>query len=249
MARKALVTGSSRGIGRSIALALAERGVQVALHCQGNRAAAEETRKALKGAGHAVFAADLGSPQAIASLWADVQEKLGPLDVLVNNAGVYTEHPPLETDAEEWLRQWRRTLDINLLAPAQLSHLAAQAMAARGGGRIVNVSSRGAFRGEPLGPAYGASKAGLNSMGQSMAKGLASRKVFVYTVAPGWVETDMATESLQGPQGKAILADQPLGRIARPEEIAAVVAFCAIEAPESMSGGIIDVNGASYLRT
>lgn len=248
MRRTALVTGASRGIGRAIAVALAARGVRLALHYQGNVSAAEETRRALGTGDHIVCGADLGDAAAITALWSEVTERLGPLDILVNNAGIYVEHPPLETAIDEWLATWQRTLAINLIGPAHLSYLALREMAPRGGGRIVNISSRGAFRGEPLGPAYGASKAALNSMGQSLAKGLAGQNVYVFTVAPGWVETDMATEYLQGPQAAALLADQPLGRIAKPEEVASVVAFCALDAPQSMTGGVIDVNGASYLR-
>ncbi len=249
MSKTALVTGASRGIGRAIAMALAARGVRLALHCQSNLKAAEETRKSLGGGDHFVCAADLGDRDAISKLWGDVTKQLGHVDILVNNAGIYVEHPPLETGIDEWLGTWQKTLSINLMAPAHLCYLALREMAPRGGGCIVNVSSRGSFRGEPLGPAYGASKAALNSMGQSLAKALARQNVSVFTVAPGWVETDMAAETMQSPQGAAVLADQPLGRIAKPEEIASIVTYCALDAPQSMTGGLIDVNGASYLRT
>jgi 3-oxoacyl-[acyl-carrier protein] reductase len=245
----ALVTGASRGIGRAVAAALAARSVRLAIHYQKSRDGAEETRRALSGSDHVLCQADLEDVTALRGLWEEAVERLGHLDILVNNAGVYIEHPPLEADALQWEESWRRTLAINLVGPAHLGFLAARHMAERGGGRIVNISSRGAFRGEPLAPAYGASKAGLNAMGQSLAKGLASRNVLVFTIAPGWVETDMATGSLAGPQGAAILADQPLGRIARPEEIAATAAFCALDAPQSLTGAVLDVNGASYLRS
>ena len=230
-------------------MALAARGVRLALHCQSNIKAAEQTRQALGGGEHIVCSADLADAAAITKLWSEVTELFGHIDILVNNAGIYVEHPPLETGVDEWLKTWQRTLSINLMAPAHLSYLALREMAPRGGGRIVNVSSRGSFRGEPLGPAYGASKAALNSMGQSLAKALARQNVCVFTVAPGWVETDMAAETMQSSQGAAVLADQPLGRIAKPEEIASIVTFCALDAPQSMTGGLIDVNGASYLRT
>jgi NAD(P)-dependent dehydrogenase (short-subunit alcohol dehydrogenase family) len=122
-------------------------------------------------------------------------------------------------------------------------------MIKNGGGRIVNVSSRGAFRGEPESPAYGASKAGLNAMSQSLAKKLAKHNIFVGVVAPGFVETDMAAELLTGPEGDGIRNQSPLGRVARPEEVARAVLFLAAEGSEFMTGAIIDVNGASYLRT
>jgi len=122
-------------------------------------------------------------------------------------------------------------------------------MAAAGGGRIVNISSRGAFRGEPRAPAYGASKAGLNALSQSLAVALAPRSVYVYCLAPGWVDTDMAADHLTGPRGAELRAQHPLGRVATAEEIAAAAVFCALDAPATMTGAIVDLNGASYLRT
>jgi NAD(P)-dependent dehydrogenase (short-subunit alcohol dehydrogenase family) len=119
----------------------------------------------------------------------------------------------------------------------------------QGGGRIVNVSSRGAFRGEPDSPAYGASKAGLNAMSQSLAKYLAPHNIYVMVVAPGWVDTDMATDSLKGPGGQEIRAQSPLGRVATADEVAYTVLFLASEGAEFLTGAVVDVNGASYLRT
>lgn len=182
---------------------------------------------------------------------------MGAVDVLINNAGLYTEHPPLRTAYDDWQAAWQLILATNLVAPADLSLLAAQSMTKRvqprntafGRGRIVNVSSRGAFRGEPDSPAYGASKAGLNALSQSLAKALAPQSIYVYCIAPGWVETDMATSHLQGPQGAAILEQHPLGRVNQPDEVAAACVFCALDAPAAMTGSVIDVNGASYLRT
>jgi 3-oxoacyl-[acyl-carrier protein] reductase len=253
----ALVTGASRGIGRAIARALAARGVRVALHYHTNEAAAKEARAQLAGEGHFLCSADLGDAAATARLWRDVVSTLGRVDVLVNNAGLFADHPPLTTDFAAWEAAWRRMIGANLLGPANLSLLAAQAMAAQpesqdsswGRGRIVNISSRGAFRGEPDAPAYGASKAGLNSLSQSLAKALAARAVYVYCLAPGFVETDMAASHLAGPGGADILAQHPLGRITMPDEVARTAVFCALDAPAAMTGSIIDVNGASYLRT
>jgi NAD(P)-dependent dehydrogenase (short-subunit alcohol dehydrogenase family) len=253
----ALVTGASRGIGRAIAEQLAARGVRVVVHFQKNRAAAEATLAALPGTGHILLAADMAQPDEITRLWHNATHEFGSIQIVINNAGIYELHPPLTTDAAAWQLVWRRTLAANLEGPAYLTHLATQAMiaspssfdAAFGRGRIVNISSRGAFRGEPHAPAYGASKAGLNSLSQSLAKALAPHAVYVYCLAPGWVETDMAAEYLTGPQGAEILAQHPLGRVATAEEIARTATFCALDAPAAMTGSIIDLNGASYLRT
>jgi 3-oxoacyl-[acyl-carrier protein] reductase len=251
------VTGASRGIGRVIALQLAQRGVRVALHYRNNREAAAASLGSLPGTGHASFDADLSDPAEASLLWQRVTDSLGPVDILINNAGLYVFHPPLKTAYENWQSAWQLTLATNLAAPANLSLLAAQSMAARaqtqspefGRGRIVNISSRGAFRGEPDAPAYAASKAGLNALSQSLAKALAPDSVYVYCVAPGWVETDMATSHLDGPEGPAILAQHPLGRVSRSDEIANTAVYCALDAPAAMTGCVIDVNGASYLRT
>lgn len=245
----ALVTGASRGIGRVIAAQLAQRGVRVAVHYRNNRTAAEETLAALPGNGHDSFDADLSQPSESSLLWQRVVDSMGPVDVLINNAGLYIFHPPLTTGYQAWQSAWRQTLATNLMGPADLSLLAAQSMAARGSGRIVNISSRGAFRGEPDAPAYAASKAGLNALSQSLAKALAPVAVYVYCIAPGWVETEMATSHLQGPDGPAILAQHPLGRVNRTEEVANAAVYCALDAPAAMTGSVIDVNGASYLRT
>lgn len=157
--------------------------------------------------------------------------------------------PVPEVDFLGWQDVWSRTIATNLIGPANLSFLAARLMMERGGGRVVNVSSRGAFRGEPETPAYGASKAGLNAMSQSLAQALAPHGVFFYVVAPGFVETDMADSLLRGPEGEGIRSQSPLGRVATPEEVARTVAFLATEAPDFMTGAIVDVNGASYLRS
>jgi NAD(P)-dependent dehydrogenase (short-subunit alcohol dehydrogenase family) len=245
----ALVTGASRGIGRAIAMQLAARGIRVALHYQSNRAAAETALASLTGEGHALFAADLLDRTAPARLWSEVTSAFGHIDILINNAGIYELHPPLTTETEAWRTAWQRTLVANLVAPAELCHSASRAMAAAGGGRIVNISSRGAFRGEPHAPAYGAAKAGLNALSQSLAVALAPQSVYVFCLAPGWVDTDMAAAHLHGPRAAEIFAQHPLGRVATADEIARAAVFCALDAPAAMTGSIIDLNGASYLRT
>jgi NAD(P)-dependent dehydrogenase (short-subunit alcohol dehydrogenase family) len=252
-----LVTGASRGIGAGIARALAARGVRVAAHYHRNEAAMDAVLATLPGDGHLSFRADLADPDAVTALWHAAWAACDGIDALVNNAGIYVLHPPLASTESAWRAAWRDTIGTNLIGPATLSLLAAQSMATRaarlgpdhGRGRIVNISSRGAFRGEPDAPAYAASKAGLNALGQSLARALAPAQVYVFTLAPGWVETDMAAEHLAGPDGDGIRAQHPLGRVARVDELAGAVVYCALDAPAAMTGGIIDVNGASYLRS
>jgi 3-oxoacyl-[acyl-carrier protein] reductase len=245
----ALVTGASRGIGREISRGLAGRGARVAVHYRADHDAAQETLRSLDGGPHVAFGADLADAGAARGLVEGVAREMGGIDVLVNNAGIFEAHPIPEVDYEGWQDAWSRTLATNLVGPANLSFLAARIMMERGGGRVVNISSRGAFRGEPETPAYGASKAGLNAMSQSMAQALAPHGVFFYVVAPGFVETHMAATLLRGPEGDGIRAQSPLGRVATPEEVAKTVVFLASEAPDFMTGAIVDVNGASYLRS
>jgi 3-oxoacyl-[acyl-carrier protein] reductase len=245
----ALVTGGSRGIGRAVAERFAARGATVVVQFRADRRAAEDTLAALDGDGHLALQADVADPEQARSLIWRAVDAHGRVDVLVNNAGIYEANPVLGTGYEDWQRIWRRTIETNLLGPANLIHAVAPHMVAAGGGRIVNVSSRGAFRGEPDHPAYGASKAGLNSLGQSMARALGRHGIYVTTVAPGFVETDMAAPFLEGPGGDAIRAQSPLGRAATAEEVARVVVFLATPGAESTTGAIVDVNGASYLRT
>jgi NAD(P)-dependent dehydrogenase (short-subunit alcohol dehydrogenase family) len=247
--RGVLVTGASRGIGRAVAEAFARGGDRVAVHHRDSVALAERLRDSLPGDGHVVVRADLTDAVAVRAAVDEAADQLGGLDVLVNNAGVFTPHPIFETSYEQWQQQWRRTLDTNLLGAANAIWCAARHMRERGGGRIVNVSSRGAFRGEPGQPAYGASKAGLNALGQSLAVALAPYGIAVATVAPGFVETDMTNEHLRPPRGEAIRAQSPFNRVARPEEIAAAVHWLASPEAQWASGAILDLNGASYLRS
>jgi len=247
--KNVLVTGGSRGIGRAIAYGFADRGARVALSYLTNRQAADETLDSLPGGPHVAIQADVADPDSARRLIDEVTQSLGRLDILVNNAGMWVEHLIDEVEFEGWQDAWRKVLDTNLVGPANLSYLAARHMIELGGGRIINVSSRGAFRGEPEGPAYGASKAGLNAMSQSLAKRLAPHNIFVGVVAPGFVDTDMAARYLDTPRGDEIRAQSPLGRVAKPEEVALAVIFLAAEGTEFMTGAILDVNGASYLRT
>lgn len=219
--------------------------MRVAVHYVRSEDLAEQVLAALPGDGHVLTQGDLRDPDQVRAMVDGAAAELGGLDVLVNNAGVFFAHPIDDTDYAEWQRAWRDTLEVNLVGPANVTWCAVRHMPA--GGRIINVGSRGAFRGEPDSPAYGASKAALAAFGQSLAKRLGGRRIAVTTVAPGFVETEMAGP-LDGEHGAALKAQSPFGRIAQPEEIAAAVAYLASPEAEWASGGILDLNGASHLR-
>jgi NAD(P)-dependent dehydrogenase (short-subunit alcohol dehydrogenase family) len=252
--RAVLVTGGSRGIGAAIAKAFAERGDRVAVHYREAADAAEAVRASLPRPArpdeeHVTVRADMADPEAVKAMVDEAAARLGGLDVLVNNAGVYLDHPILESSYEEWQAAWRATLDINLLGAANATWCAVRQMVASGTrGRIVNVGSRGAYRGEPTHPGYGASKAGLHALGQSLARLLAPHGITVASVAPGFVQTDMTAEHLATPEGDEIRAQSPFNRVARAEEIAAAVLYLASPEAEWASGAVLDLNGASYLR-
>jgi NAD(P)-dependent dehydrogenase (short-subunit alcohol dehydrogenase family) len=245
--RAVLVTGSSRGIGRAVAQAFAGQGDRVAVHHRDSAALARDVLAGLPGSGHTVVRADLADAGAVRRMVDQAAADLGGLDVLVNNAGIYVWHPVTEVSYEQWQDVWRQTMAVNLTGAANATWCAVQHMR-QAGGRIVNVSSRGAFRGEPRHPAYGASKAGLNAFGQSMARALAPFGISVASVAPGYVETEMAAADLSSPRGEEIRAQSPFNRVATPEEIATAVLYLASDQAEWASGAILDLNGASYLR-
>jgi len=242
-----LVTVASRGIGRAVAIAFAKQGSRVAVHFHHNHAAAEQTLRQLDGSGHFSIQADVSKPEDIEKLARITLEKLCRIDILVNNAGIFEYHPLANMNYTEWQNAWKRTIDTNLIGPANLSFLVARQMIEQGGGKIINISSRGAFRGEPDAPAYGASKAGLNSFSQSLAVALAPYNIIVTAIAPGWVATDMAAPTLSADAGGTI-GQSPLKRTVTPEEIANTVLFLASGEADYITGAIVDVNGASYLR-
>ncbi|MEO1262993.1 MAG: SDR family oxidoreductase [Bacteroidota bacterium] len=244
-----LITGGSRGIGKAIAQQFAEHGGRVCINFVKNTAAATSTIESLAGEDHFAIKADLSDPSAVQQLMETVLEEFDTLDVVVNNAGIFLPHPVAESSFEEWQKAWHSTLNINLISVANICFFAANEMIKQGYGHIINISSRGAFRGEPRHTAYGASKAGLNALSQSLALELGEHGISVTAVAPGFVETDMAKEILDSKLGPSIRGQSPMGRVATPEEVAHAVLFLATEKAKFVTGGIIDVNGASYLRS
>jgi NAD(P)-dependent dehydrogenase (short-subunit alcohol dehydrogenase family) len=228
-----LLTGSSRGIGAAIVTALDLPDVTLA-------------KQATRG-GDGTIAADFADPAAPQALWDAAVAQLGTIDVLVNNAGVFEASP---LDGDDWVAQWERTMRVNLTASAELCRLAVLHWQARGRpGRIVNVASRAAYRGDsPAHWHYAASKAGMVAMTKTIARGYARDGILAFAVCPGFTMTGMADDYLASRGGDKLLADIPLGRVADPAEVASAVRFLALEAPPSMTGAVIDVNGASYVR-
>ena len=231
-----LVTGSTRGIGTAIAEALVARGARVVGH--GSREGAD------------TVGADLSDPAAADGLWDRALARLdGRIDVLINNAGVF-EPVSVDADLAAWQAGWGRTMQINLQASADLCRRAVLHFQARGeGGRIVNIASRAAYRGDsPQHWHYAASKAGMVGMTKSIARGYAGQQILAFAVCPGFVMTAMADDYLSSRGGDKLLADIPLGRVAEPQEVASVAAYLALDAPASMTGAVLDVNGASFVR-
>ncbi|MEV3856489.1 SDR family oxidoreductase [Streptomyces sp. NPDC050095] len=244
--RRVLVSGASRGLGRALAQAFAANGDRVAVHFGSREDEARATLGSLAGDGHVLVGGDVSDPAGAASVAERAAKGLGGIDVLVNNAAVNLPHPPATTAYDAWSELWQRHVAVNLLGTANLSHLAAHRMIEQGtGGRIVNVGSRGAFKGEPDHPAYGATKAAVHALGQSLAVALAPHGIAVASVAPGFIETERVAHRLTD----EVRAQSPFGRVASADEIAGAVLWLASPGAQWASGTVLDLNGASYLRT
>ena len=232
-----LLTGSSRGIGAAAYETLYSRGCSVIGH---QTSPGDED----------FIPADFRDPMAAQALWeAALARSGGRIDVLINNAGLF-EANRIERSDIEWLDAWEDALRINLSAAAQLSRLAVCHWQDRGvGGRLVHVASRAAYRGDsPAHWHYAAAKGGMIAMHKTIARGFASQGILSFAITPGFTDTAMAGDYLETRGGPGLLADIPLGRVAEPEEIAKIIAFCALDAPASMTGAVIDANGASFVR-
>ena len=232
-----IVTGASRGIGKAILESFAD----------------DDSVKAIgqstSGDGD-YLAADFGKPDGAAQLWlAAMEGSEDRVDVLINNAGIF-EPNPLDDSNEAWLANWERTMQVNLTASAQLCRLAVQHWQKREvSGRIINIASRAAYRGDsPAHWHYAASKAGMVAMTKTIARAYASEEILAFAICPGFTMTGMAEDYLQSRGGDKLLANIPLGRVAQPQEIASMARYCALDAPASMTGAVLDANGASFVR-
>ena len=241
-----LVTGASRGIGAAIARRLGASGARVAVHYRGNRDAAEALATEI-GHGAATFGADLTSSAAVANLWTDVQAEFGKLDALVDNAGIAIESP-LALATGDWLAHWNQTMAVNLTATGLLSRAAIAHFQTRGGGRIVNIASRAAFRGDqPDYLAYAASKAGVVALTRSIARGFGKAGIKAFTLAPGFTRTEMAQSFIDQYGEDYATSDIALDRLTEPGDIAPTVAFLLSGLADHATGSTIDLNAASYV--
>lgn len=244
----ALVTGAASGIGRASAIALARSGYVIAANYRSRDAEVQTLLAALGQDAHKAFRADVVRPDDVSRLVSEVHQHYGRIDALVNAAGQFVRQDILSADFEQWQTAWEQCISLNLTAPVNLAFAVSKIMIQQRSGKIVNITSRGAFRGEPAAPAYGAAKSGLNSASQSMALALGPHGVHVYAVAPGWTETPSASPRIRAAGWDDVAAQSPLGRIGRPSEIGDLVAYLCGDNTAYLTGAIIDANGASYLR-
>ena len=243
-----LVTGGSRGIGAAIAQAVGAAGAEVLMHYAQNRDAAEAMHREIGEEKCRILQADLAVSGEADRLWAEAEGLAGRIDVLINNAGIF-EDVRVDDPPEAWQAAWSRVLQVNLLAPADLCRAAILHFRPHGGGKIINVASRAAFRGEaPDEMPYGASKGGLVTLTKTIARGFASEGVLAFAIAPGFTDTDMVTANLDAAAIAEATGDIPLGAMAAPEEIGALAAFLCDDRVRHLTGATFDVNGASYVR-
>jgi len=247
--RVVIVTGASSGLGVSFAQGFAEAGADLVLGARRVERMAQ-TAALVEQAGGRVrtYQTDVTDPEQCQQLVDAAMAEFGRVDVLINNAGIF-EGTPLDLSDADWSAGWARTMQINLTASAELCRFAVRHFLATGGGRIVNVASRAAYRGDsPAHWHYAASKAGMVAMTKTIARAYAAQGVYAFAICPGFTMTGMAHDYLASRGGDKLLADIPLGKVADPEEVAEIAAFCALSAPPSMTGAVLDVNGASYVR-
>lgn len=243
-----LVTGGSRGIGEAIVRAVAAAGAKVLLHYGRSRGAAEVIRDSIGAQDCHLIQADLGEVAGAAALWQAASSAAARIDVVVNNAGIF-EPIPVDAPLEDWHRAWARVLQVNLQAAADLCKLAIPHFRSHGGGKIINIASRAAHRGDaPDQWPYAASKGALVAMTKTIARGYAKDNILAFAIAPGFTDTEMAYTGLDAAGIERILSEIPLGAMARPQECGALAAFLCSDHARHLTGATFDINGASYVR-
>jgi 3-oxoacyl-[acyl-carrier protein] reductase len=242
-----LVTGASRGIGRETAIRMGLAGARVAVNYHRGEAEARAVVREIGEANAIAVRADLGDPSDVEAMIDVVVRRLGRIDVLVNNAATFEINPFDAADYDAWQRGWRRTFDVNVFGAANAAFLAMRSMRAHGGGKIINVASRAAFRGETEFADYGASKAALVNLTRSIARGCAKDNIVASCVAPGFIETDMARSELEAHYDE-IVAQIPLRRVGTVGDVAATILFLASPMADYLNGVTIDVNGGSWFQ-
>ncbi|MEO8218872.1 MAG: SDR family NAD(P)-dependent oxidoreductase [Acidobacteriota bacterium] len=241
----ALVTGASRGIGRETAILLAKAGARVVINHRQSASDADAVAREIGPSQALVVQADVGDPLAVEELVGRTVIELGRLDILVNNAGTFAHNPFDNNSYESWREGWRRTFDVNILGAANCAYLAIRQMRNQGGGRIINVASRAAFRGEMEFADYGASKAAMVNLTRSIARGCAPDGIISSCVAPGFIDTEMAASEISV-RGAEILRQIPLGRIGTATDVAGVILFLSSRFADYLTGVTVDVNGGSW---
>jgi 3-oxoacyl-[acyl-carrier protein] reductase len=246
MSKNVLVTGSSRGIGRAIALRLAHDGWRVAVHYTQSENDANDCANELGGALLGTYQADLANPEQAIELVKRAITDHG-LDALVNNAGVYRNTDFLNDSEQEIEREFDETARINWHSPRRMAFHACRHFAEKGGGKVLNIVSRVAHRGEAFASSYSTSKAALLNLTRALAVEMATRNIQHFAIAPGWVETAMVRKDMDK-RLPEILSTIPLGRMATPADVAGAAAYLLSDEAAYLSGIVVDINGASYLR-
>jgi len=241
--RVALITGSSRGIGKAIALRLAREGASIAVNYLRNREAAENVVRTAReyGVEAEAYQADTSDFEAVLRMIKNIVDDFGGIDILVNNAGIFPKHfSILDIPPDEW----ERVLRVNLTGYFNCTKAVVPYMIKRGGGKIINIASVAGKMGGTIGPHYAASKAGIFGMTFSLAQELLKYNITVNAIAPGPIETELI-ESLPGDVKKKVLSRVPMGRFGKPEEVAEAVIF--LIKCDYVTGEVIDVNGGYYM--
>lgn len=245
--RNILVTGATGAIGQAICRALVDNGAKVVIHYGRNETAAQNLFQSINGQGWCLTA-DLSQPMAAQTLFAEAVRVAGRIDGLVNNAGIRAE-VDVTAPQDEWQATWAREIQVNLQAPVDLTREAILHFRHHNGGRIVNMASRAGQKGySAKAMGYGATKAALINLTKSVAQSFGPEGITAVAIAPGWVRTEMTADLLVQYGESNVLSDIPVGKLADPEEIGELVAFCLRPSQVSLNGAVFDVNGASYLR-